>query len=84
MLNLTITTLDGKDSFGALCAGPENAPVIIVIQEIFGVNPGIRAKCDALATQGGAPSPWTCSGARSAASSWIPMCRRSSSKVLII
>ncbi|MBU3076931.1 dienelactone hydrolase family protein [Sphingomonas quercus] len=52
MFNLSIPTLDSKDSFGAYAAGPEDAPTIIVIQEIFGTNAGIRAKCDALAAQG--------------------------------
>jgi carboxymethylenebutenolidase len=46
--------LDGKDTFQGYCAEPAGKPVaaIIVIQEIFGVNPGIRAKCDDLAAKG--------------------------------
>ena len=35
-------------TFGAYVAEPAGTPkaAIIVIQEIFGVNPGIRQKCD--------------------------------------
>ena len=53
-LNTAITTLEGDTSFGAYVAQPEGAPRggIIVIQEIFGVNPGIRQKCDKLAAEG--------------------------------
>lgn len=53
-LNETIPTLDGNASFGAYVARPEGSPrgAIIVIQEIFGVNPGIRQKCDKLAAEG--------------------------------
>lgn len=53
-LNETIPTLEGDASFGAYVARPEGAPkgAIIVIQEIFGVNPGIRQKCDKLAAEG--------------------------------
>jgi carboxymethylenebutenolidase len=51
---ITITTLDGSGSFSAYVAEPEGTPraAIVVIQEIFGVNPGIRQKCDRLAAQG--------------------------------
>ena len=51
-MTLTITTDDG--SFPAYRADPADAPraAIVVIQEIFGVNAGIRAKCDALAAEG--------------------------------
>lgn len=51
---VTIPTLDGDASFSAYVARPEGAPkaAIIVIQEIFGVNPGIRSKCDSWAAQG--------------------------------
>jgi carboxymethylenebutenolidase len=50
----TIPTLEGDSSFGAYVAKPEGAAkaAIIVIQEIFGVNPGIRQKCDKLAAEG--------------------------------
>lgn len=49
-----IETIDGSGSFDAYVAEPEGAPraAIVVIQEIFGVNPGIRNKCDAWAKQG--------------------------------
>ena len=47
----TISTLAGDGSFLAYCARPEGEPrgAIVVIQEIFGVNAGIRSKCDRLA-----------------------------------
>jgi carboxymethylenebutenolidase len=53
-LNETIPTLEGDAQFGAYVARPEGKPkgAIIVIQEIFGVNPGIRQKCDKLAAEG--------------------------------
>lgn len=53
-LNITIPTLDGDTSFGGYIARPQGPPkaAIIVIQEIFGVNPGIRQKCDKLAAEG--------------------------------
>jgi carboxymethylenebutenolidase len=53
-LNETIPTLEGDASFGAYVARPATTPkgAIIVIQEIFGVNPGIRQKCDKLAAEG--------------------------------
>jgi carboxymethylenebutenolidase len=53
-LNTTIPTLEGDASFGAYVAQPAGAVrgAIIVIQEIFGVNPGIRQKCDRLAAEG--------------------------------
>ena len=49
-----ITTLEGPDAFDAYIARPEGEPnsAIIVIQEIFGVNAGIRRKCDKLAEEG--------------------------------
>jgi len=49
---LTITTPDG--AFSTYVARPQaaKAPAIVVIQEIFGVNPGIRQKCDRLAEAG--------------------------------
>jgi carboxymethylenebutenolidase len=48
MPRITVDTLDHGGSFGAYLAEPAGTPkgAIIVIQEIFGVNPGIRAKCD--------------------------------------
>ena len=49
-----ISTLDGQGRFDAYCARPQGTPraAIVVIQEIFGVNPGIRRKCDRLAADG--------------------------------
>jgi carboxymethylenebutenolidase len=51
---VSISTLAGDCSFLAYCARPEGEPraAIVVIQEIFGVNPGIRRKCDRLAADG--------------------------------
>ncbi len=51
---VTITTLSGADTFSGYCARPAGEPkaAIVVIQEIFGVNAGIRRKCDVLAEQG--------------------------------
>src|SRR3546814_11724827 len=51
---LTITPLDGEGDFAAYCARPEGTPraAIIVIQEIFGVNAGVRRTCDRLAEAG--------------------------------
>jgi carboxymethylenebutenolidase len=53
-LNASIPTLEGDAQFGAYIAAPSGSPrgAIIVIQEIFGVNPGIRQKCDKLAAEG--------------------------------
>ncbi|QFT76368.1 dienelactone hydrolase family protein [Erythrobacter sp. THAF29] len=49
-----IETLTGSDRFNAHVARPDDDPTaaIIVIQEIFGVNAGIRRKCDNLAAAG--------------------------------
>jgi len=51
---VVISTLAGECSFLAYCARPEGEPraAIVVIQEIFGVNAGIRRKCDRLAADG--------------------------------
>lgn len=51
---VTISTLDGDSSFSAYLARPagEAKAAVVVIQEIFGVNPGIRRKCDKLAAEG--------------------------------
>lgn len=51
---IIIETLDGTGSFSAYYAEPAGTPraAIIVIQEIFGVNAGIRRKCDRLAEDG--------------------------------
>ncbi|CAM8672956.1 dienelactone hydrolase family protein [Sphingobium sp.] len=50
----SISTLDGDRQFDAYVAKPEAeaSAAIIVIQEIFGVNEGIRAKCDSWAKAG--------------------------------
>lgn len=51
---IAIDTLDGDGQFNAYLAEPA-APAraaIIVIQEIFGVNEGIRRKCDEWASKG--------------------------------
>ncbi|WCT75495.1 dienelactone hydrolase family protein [Sphingomonas naphthae] len=51
---IEIDALDASGRFAAYLAEPEGAPrgAIIVHQEIFGVNPGIRAKCDYWASLG--------------------------------
>ncbi|KKI18824.1 dienelactone hydrolase family protein [Sphingomonas sp. Ag1] len=51
---IDITALNNEGSFKAYRADPSGTPTaaIIVIQEVFGVNPGIRQKCDRLAEQG--------------------------------
>jgi len=51
---IEIETLDGGGSFGAYQAEPQGTPrgAIVVIQEIFGVNEGIRRKCDRWAALG--------------------------------
>jgi carboxymethylenebutenolidase len=54
MPQIAIETLAHDGRFNAYVAEPEGTPrgAIIVIQEIFGVNPGIRAKCDHWAARG--------------------------------
>jgi len=51
---IDIATLDGSESFKAYLAEPDGDAkgAIIVIQEIFGVNEGIRRKCDHWASLG--------------------------------
>ena len=51
---IQIETLDGNGTFDAYVAEPAGTPkaAIVVIQEIFGVNAGIRSKCDSLAAAG--------------------------------
>lgn len=51
---IEITALDGSGSFSAYRARPEGTVkgAIVVIQEIFGVNAGIRAKVDSWARHG--------------------------------
>ena len=49
-----ISTLDGNGAFDCYLARPAGPPTaaIVVIQEIFGVNAGIRRNCDRLAEAG--------------------------------
>jgi carboxymethylenebutenolidase len=51
---VSISTLDGAARFDCYAARPQGTPraAIVVIQEIFGVNAGIRRKCDRLAEDG--------------------------------
>ena len=48
MGTIRIDTLEGEGGFDAYAAEPRGTPraAIVVIQEIFGVNEGIRRKCD--------------------------------------
>ena len=50
----SIATFDHDGSFSAYVAAPQGTPkaAVIVIQEIFGVNDGIRQKCDGWAAKG--------------------------------
>lgn len=54
MSSIRIDALDGSGSFDAYVAEPagEAKAAIVVIQEIFGVNEGIRGKCDGWAAKG--------------------------------
>ena len=51
---ISIAALDGSGSFNAYRAEPQGKPrgAIVVIQEIFGVNRGIRMRCDRWAEAG--------------------------------
>jgi len=51
---IDIETRDGSGRFAAYCAAPDGTAraAILVIQEIFGVNDGIRRKCDHWAALG--------------------------------
>lgn len=51
---IEIETLGGDERFNAYMAEPSGTPraAIVVIQEIFGINPGIRQKCDKFAEAG--------------------------------
>jgi carboxymethylenebutenolidase len=51
---VSISTLGGDERFDCYLARPASKPraAIVVIQEIFGVNAGIRRKCDKLAAEG--------------------------------
>lgn len=52
--NVEVPTLEGDAKYPAYCAEPgeKSRAAIIVIPEIFGVNPGIKAKCDGWAAMG--------------------------------
>jgi carboxymethylenebutenolidase len=54
MSMISVETLDHTGHFNAYCAKPDGTPraAIVVIQQIFGVNAGIRAKCDKWAAAG--------------------------------
>lgn len=54
MTTTDLQSIDGSGSFAAYRADPADAPrgAIVVIQEIFGVNEGIRRKCDDWASKG--------------------------------
>jgi carboxymethylenebutenolidase len=54
MPSIEIDAIDGSGSFAAYRADPEGTPrgAVVVIQEIFGVNEGIRRKCDHFAALG--------------------------------
>lgn len=51
---VTIAAKDGSGDFSAYLSKPEsgNGPAIVVIQEIFGVNAGLRTMCDRWAAAG--------------------------------
>lgn len=51
---VSITSLDGEGAFEVYQAAPAGTPkaAVIVIQEIFGLNPGIRRKVDDWAAKG--------------------------------
>ena len=54
MGTIRIETLEGEGGFDAYAAEPQGAPraAIVVVQEIFGINEGIRRKCDRWAELG--------------------------------
>jgi carboxymethylenebutenolidase len=54
MLMVAVKTVSGDEEFEAYLAEPDGEPkaAVIVIQEIFGVNEGIRRKCDHWASLG--------------------------------
>jgi carboxymethylenebutenolidase len=54
MGTIRIDTLEGDGGFDSYLAEPEGTPraAIVVIQEIFGINEGIRRKCDHWAQAG--------------------------------
>jgi carboxymethylenebutenolidase len=54
MGRISIESADGNGNFEAYLAEPQGKPraAIVVVQEIFGVNEGIRRKCDHWAARG--------------------------------
>ena len=54
MTDIRLPTLAGDAEFAAYLAEPAGAPkaAVVVVQEIFGVNAGIRRKCDIWAEHG--------------------------------
>lgn len=54
MATITIAATDQSGSFNAYLAEPAKTPAgaVVVIQEIFGVNPSLRATCDQIADMG--------------------------------
>ena len=52
--NISIPALDGTNEIPAYVARPDadSSRAIIVIPEIFGINEGIRKKCDDWAAEG--------------------------------
>jgi carboxymethylenebutenolidase len=54
MGRISIESIDGQGQFEAYLAEPRGIPraAIVVIQEIFGINEGIRRKCDKWAAEG--------------------------------
>lgn len=51
---VSVTPIDGGASFGVYRAQPMSVPkaAVVFIQEIFGVNAGVRRKCDRLTRRG--------------------------------
>lgn len=51
---ISIAATDGSGAFSAYVAQPDGTPraAVVVIQEIFGVNADVRAKCDGWAAKG--------------------------------
>src|SRR3546814_9066671 len=52
--HIDIAALDGSGNFKAYVSEPSVTPkaAIVVVQEIFGINPGIRKMCDDWAAKG--------------------------------
>ena len=77
-----VKTLSGDAEIPCYMARPQGeiSAAIIVIQEIFGVNEGIRAKCDHWASKGYLAIAPTCSGGSTKARISTPMSRLNSSR----